>query len=77
MNLIHQFEYDGNEYQVFELATLGRVQLWYKIPNWGPGWSLGHGKAVPAHMTPRHVARIMERFITGELWSEEYNELVP
>lgn len=62
-------------YQITELDTLGRVQLWYQEP--GKRWELGHGKDVPLESTPQTVADIMRRFILGELSHIEYNAVLP
>jgi hypothetical protein len=63
------------EYQVMELDTLGRVQLWYKEP--GQRWHVGHGKDIPSGSTAGEVAHLMRLFIQGDLSHETYNQLLP
>ena len=64
------------EYSVFELETLGKVQLWFKQPN-TPRWEMGHSKEVPLGATSFEVAETMRAFICGTLSHESYNALLP
>lgn len=62
-------------YQIMELDTLGRVQLWYQPP--GQVWEIGHGKDIPTGSSATDVAETMRRYISGELSSDEYNRELP
>lgn len=61
-------------YQVMELDTLGRVQLWYKAPDMTK-WEIGHGKDISG--TAENTANLMRLFVQGELTCETYNQLLP
>lgn len=87
MQHILSFETDHGEpdrgvwqYQVVELDSLGRVQLWYKpSPEsaWTDEWAIGHSKEIPSRMAAFEVATIVRSFITEEIDSDQYNELLP
>ncbi|AFM54982.1 hypothetical protein FGG51_gp010 [Mycobacterium phage Astro] len=62
-------------YQVVELESLGKVQLW---SDWGGDrWDIGHSKEIPVDLSAESVADIMRDFITGVIDSDEYNALLP
>ncbi|QDH93043.1 hypothetical protein SEA_STEPHIG9_98 [Mycobacterium phage Stephig9] len=68
------------QYQVMELDSLGKVQLWYKPSpeSFFPQvWEIGHSKEIPADLSAESVADIMRDFITGVIDSDEYNALLP
>ncbi|MCA2331854.1 hypothetical protein JF714_15535 [Mycobacterium avium] len=80
MRLVMGFEHvddDGDtwQYQVMELPSLGRLQLWFKQP--GQDWVWGHSKEIPAGSTAEGVANLMRLFVQGELSYETYNQVLP
>lgn len=66
---------DPYRYQVMEIPTQGRVQLWYQAP--GMKWEIGHSKPIPDGMTAHEVALFMKSFVLGDLDHSDYNVVVP
>lgn len=59
---------------VMFLPSLDRVQLHTKF---GGVWEVGHGKDIPAGMSPGVAAEYMVAFMSGDLTHEQYNEALP
>ena len=62
------------DYFVFHLESLARVQLWHR---WAGEWHIGHSKDIPAHMSAGVAAEYMFNFVTGEISHEAYNDALP
>lgn len=62
-------------YQVMELDTLGRVQLWAQP--YGGRWEIGHGKDIPVGWTAERTADVMRQYVLEDISHETYNELLP
>ena len=70
------FHHGGIHFQVIELPTLNRVQLWLRHES-SDGWEVGHGKDVPTGRTAKYAAVTMKHFVTGVIGHDEYNHLLP
>jgi hypothetical protein len=70
------FDHEGIQYQVIELPTLNRVQLWL-LERGAHRWEVGHGKDIPTDMDFHDVADTMREFILGDMTYSQYNELLP
>lgn len=68
------FEHEGIQYQVIELPTLERAQLWLLERG---RWEVGHSKSIPTGMNLYDVAETMQEFILGDMTFGQYNELLP
>lgn len=65
------------QYQVMELDSVGKVQLWSDFGSDGQQWDIGHSKEIPVDMSAESVADIMRDFITGAIDHDEYGALLP
>lgn len=75
MRQAHTFEHDGWHYQIIELPSLNRAQLWFKAP-WDTRWNVGHGKDIPSNQSFGWVAKRMEWAMRGIISMDEYNSLL-
>jgi len=71
-----EFEHAGTRFQVIDLPSIGRIQLWF-LPAGETVWQLGHGKDVPAHMTVQGAMQLVRMFIRGDINHDEYNAALP
>jgi hypothetical protein len=71
-----EFQHGGIRFQVIELPTLNRVQLWM-LTDGAKVWEVGHGKDIPTGRTAKYAAVTMKHFITGVIGHDEYNHLLP
>jgi hypothetical protein len=71
-----EFDHAGTRFQVIDLPTSGRIQLWF-LPAGETVWVLGHGKDVPAHMTVQQAMQLVRMFIRGDIDHAEYNRALP
>jgi len=70
------FDHAGARFQVIDLASIGRIQLWF-APAGETVWQLGHSKDVPAHMTVQAAMQLVRMFIRGDIDHDEYNAALP
>ena len=71
-----EFEHADTRFQVINLASIGRIQLWF-APASETVWQIGHGKDVPAHMTVQGAMQLVRMFIRGDINHDEYNAALP
>lgn len=62
-------------YQVIELPSLHKAQLWYQAP--GQSWELGHSKKIPLGYSFEQVAKLMHGYMTGTIHHDDYNSILP
>lgn len=63
------------DFQVMHLDTLGRVQLWYRMP--GEKWEIGHGRDIPTDMSANDVAETMRQYLLDNISQDDYNAILP
>jgi hypothetical protein len=71
-----EFEHGDIRFQVIDLPSQGRIQLWF-LPANEAVWQLGHGKDVAAHTTVQQAMQLVRMFIRGDIDHAEYNRALP
>jgi hypothetical protein len=72
----YEFQHDGWRWQVVQLPTMNRVQLWHLTPG-DTQWRIGHGRDIPTGMSFERASKLIEWYIVGTLTHEQYNALLP
>lgn len=64
------------KYEVIELESLKKAQLWYWWPAVGV-WEVGHSKDIPEGFDLTSVSDVMQAYVFGEIDHAEYNRILP